>query len=69
VRQFGETLEKTESKMTLSISKYRGRKNLLEKEFGDKEKFYINILDNDGQPKYQGYFTVESLLNRLTKDF
>ena len=55
--------------MKISLSKYRGRKNLLENEFGDKERFYINILYNNGQAKYQGVFTVESLLNRLTKDF
>ena len=55
--------------MKLLFSKYRNRKLIAEKEFGKKEKFYINILDDNGQPKYQGYFTVESLLNRLTKDF
>lgn len=55
--------------MKLIFSKYRGRKLIAEKDFGEKEKFYINILDNNGKPKYQGYFTVESLLNRLTKDF
>ena len=55
--------------MQLKVSKYRGRQLLIEKEFGQREKFFINIFDNEGKPKYQGYFTVESLLNRLTKDF
>ena len=55
--------------MKLIFSKYKGRKLISEKEFGKKEKFYLNILDDNGQAKYQGYFTVESFLNRITKDF
>lgn len=55
--------------MKLIISKYRGRKQLIEKKFGKNEQFYINVFDNNGQAKYQGYFTVKSLVNRLTKDF
>lgn len=55
--------------MKLSISKYKGKKLIIEKEFGKKERFFINIDENDGYPIYQGCFTVESLLNRLTKDF
>lgn len=55
--------------MKLTISKYRGRKKLFEQDFGKKEKFFINVYDNDGNAKFQTYCTVESLISELAKDW
>ncbi len=57
-----------EEKRTIIFSSFPDRKIFTEQTLESDEKFFINILDKNGNPQCQAVHTISSLICYLVKD-